>query len=196
MKSRLVALYTRYVAVDPIGSESGVLARLILGRPERRARSTRSTAAEMAMALSIIFFILGAMFLLVTARHLPLSFRLLAVSLAGLLTAALVDLVLRLERARRGALERSFWTVLDINHHVRNAMQVIVYHAALQPGTELPLPVREAVHRIDAVLREKLNEGAVSSVMPPPHFVLRTRRDDYPAQELMSVDWNHARTLR
>src|SRR4051812_5906226 len=51
MKARFAALYVRYFAVETTGRQPGVLLRFILHHPDRRARSARSNAADVAMAL-------------------------------------------------------------------------------------------------------------------------------------------------
>ena len=195
MKARLAVLFARYFSVARSESDSGEpLFRFWHRRPERRARAARSGAASMALGLTATFFLCGAAFLLVSAPQLPLSFRLLAISLAGMLAFSLGDLILQLDRARQAALQERMWALVDVNHHVRNAMQVILYHKASESGAELPDPVREAIRRIDSVLREKLEQGALPSLAGPPYFVVRMRSEDRAPQGIVGTEFHRART--
>jgi hypothetical protein len=45
-----------------------------------------------------------------------------------------------------------------MNHHVRNALQVVIYAASAHKDDDLAEQVREAVRRIDWALKEVLPE--------------------------------------
>lgn len=57
--------------------------------------------------------------------------------------------------------------VADMNHHVRNALQVISYANATTPGGQFSDQVRSSVERIEWALREVLGERAVRLGVPP-----------------------------
>lgn len=57
--------------------------------------------------------------------------------------------------------------VADMNHHVRNALQVISYANATIPGSPFSEQVRSSVERIEWALREVLGERAVRLGAPP-----------------------------
>jgi len=62
------------------------------------------------------------------------------------------------EKARRDAIRRRMRTIADLNHHIRNALQVIRYAGgskSAQDATQLQL-INEAVARIEWALREVL----------------------------------------
>jgi hypothetical protein len=99
----------------------------------------------------------------------------------------------RNEKARRDAIRQRMRTIADLNHHIRNALQVIRYAGgakSAQDATQLQL-INEAVARIEWALREVLpqysqthsdsassqNEGPASSAPATvvDDFVLRHR---------------------
>ncbi|HKD92922.1 MAG TPA: hypothetical protein VKB56_13510 [Terriglobales bacterium] len=57
--------------------------------------------------------------------------------------------------------------VADMNHHVRNALQVISYANATTPGGQFSDLVRSSVERIEWALREVLGGRAVRLGAPP-----------------------------
>jgi hypothetical protein len=65
--------------------------------------------------------------------------------------------------------------VVDMNHHVRNALQVISYANATNTGGRFTTEVRESVQRIDWALREVLGERAAKLGVQP-----LTRPPDWP----------------
>lgn len=64
--------------------------------------------------------------------------------------------VLLYERWRQREIERKLQTIRLMNHHVRNALQVISAFSYGVDGTEQPRAVQEAVRRIEWALREVL----------------------------------------
>jgi hypothetical protein len=80
--------------------------------------------------------------------------------LAGGLIAGLV--VFGYARVRTSYLEDRLKTVELMNHHIRNALQVIRYASYLQPENQQVEQVESAINRIDWALREILT-GRVTS---------------------------------
>jgi len=75
--------------------------------------------------------------------------------LSGVLAGVLVWILLSLVHARRRRLIEYVRRVADLNHHIRNAMQVIVYQATLaHADPEQIEQVESAVRRVDAALHE------------------------------------------
>ena len=62
------------------------------------------------------------------------------------------------ERLRTRALLQRLVIIREMNHHVRNALQVVIYAAAAHKNDDLAEQVREAVRRIDWALKEVLPE--------------------------------------
>ncbi len=65
-------------------------------------------------------------------------------------------LVFHYEKRRNRYLRERFQTIADMNHHVRNALQVISYSSQMQPDENLARMVRESSQRIEWALREVL----------------------------------------
>jgi hypothetical protein len=75
--------------------------------------------------------------------------------LAGLVTAMLAFRLETETADRRRADLRRFQVISEMNHHIRNALQVISYHAYVADPKSHG-EIREAMGRIDWVLREVL----------------------------------------
>ncbi len=75
-----------------------------------------------------------------------------------LLGVAAGFIVLWYERLRTRALLQRLVIIREMNHHVRNALQVVIYAAAAHKDDDLAEQVREAVRRIDWALKEVLPE--------------------------------------
>jgi signal transduction histidine kinase len=82
--------------------------------------------------------------------HLPGS--IIAASVTAIWTFRLEQL----NRQRQQAHLRRFQLISDMNHHIRNALQVISYHAFLQDGYTEHEHIRDAMNRIEWVLQEVL----------------------------------------
>jgi hypothetical protein len=65
-------------------------------------------------------------------------------------------LVLGYERHRLRQLMQRLQTIASMNHHVRNALQVIMYSAYVPPDREQLTRIRHAVERIEWALQEVL----------------------------------------
>jgi hypothetical protein len=65
-------------------------------------------------------------------------------------------LVFRYERFRQRHLAERLHTIASMNHHVRNALQVIMYSAYVPSNQEQLGRIRDAVERIEWALREVL----------------------------------------
>lgn len=75
--------------------------------------------------------------------------------LAGLVAGALVLRLLQFGRERRRQIEQRLHTISDMNHHIRNALQVIAFSVHSSKAQELA-EINEAVNRIQWALREIL----------------------------------------
>jgi ABC-type nickel/cobalt efflux system permease component RcnA len=75
----------------------------------------------------------------------------------------------RNEKAKRDAVRQRMRTIADLNHHIRNALQVIRYAGgskSAQDATQLQL-INEAVARIEWALREVLPQYSHAHSDPP-----------------------------
>jgi hypothetical protein len=64
--------------------------------------------------------------------------------------------VLLYEKRRRRSLEARLKVIREMNHHVRNALQVLSYGAMRQEDQKMKTMMSESVARIDWALREVL----------------------------------------
>ena len=76
-------------------------------------------------------------------------------------------------RARQAALNRLRATA-DVNHHVRNALTAVLYSVHLNRDPELMRITKDAVSRIDWVLREVLRDGD-NAVQLQPEEIIRDK---------------------
>jgi len=80
---------------------------------------------------------------------------LLSNALTGVAVALLYFQVVRIDRERRVAMQRRLRTIAEMNHHIRNALQIITYVAASKDRESVEL-IRSSVERIEWALREVL----------------------------------------
>jgi len=76
--------------------------------------------------------------------------------LAGVIAAALLYVAGLRSLERQQALERRLQIVADMNHHIRNALQAMVYAATLTDNNIYVQAVSESVKRIEWALSEIL----------------------------------------
>jgi len=79
---------------------------------------------------------------------------LLSSSSVGLVAGVLVHLLSIRERQRRAYVECRLRVIAEMNHHIRNALQVITFYS--RKGEKQEVGVIEAVERIQWALREVL----------------------------------------
>jgi hypothetical protein len=103
--------------------------------------------------------------------------------LIGLIAGALVYVLSMRERQRQEYVECRLRVIADMNHHIRNALQVITFYS--RKGEKQEVGIVEAVERIQWALREVLpqlpdsqpssrtNDGVVTI---PSIRTLQTRR--------------------
>lgn len=86
--------------------------------------------------------------------------RLIAFAVSDALAAAvagfLVYRLLHYERERRERLRQKLAIIADMNHHVRNALQVISFHAYSNADREQIEAIKESMERIQWALKEIL----------------------------------------
>lgn len=60
------------------------------------------------------------------------------------------------ERERRRLVQQRLRTIADMNHHIRNALQIITYAASAQKREDSVEMIRNSVERVEWALREVL----------------------------------------
>jgi hypothetical protein len=71
------------------------------------------------------------------------------------------------ERVRRNQVRERLHTIAEMNHHIRNALQVITYAAATENNAKSMELIRSSVDRVEWALREVL-PGHTSLPASPP----------------------------
>jgi signal transduction histidine kinase len=125
---------------------------------EAMVAARRSGKLLSPISLALIFglgaFLIGAA-MEVILHYQPVSAWLLVADdvffgvLAGIL-------VFRYEARRQRYLKQQVEIIAEMNHHVRNALQVILYSAESQSDTKMAAMLRDSSQRIDWALREIL----------------------------------------
>ena len=127
--------------------------------PLRGVSLTVMRMLVISLIAAIVVFLVGATldYVLLHDEH-DSRFVVLEVSdaLGGLVAGALMFRLLQYERERRERLRHKLTVISDMNHHVRNALQVIRYAAYIPSERDQVAHVDEAIERIDWALREIL----------------------------------------
>lgn len=90
-------------------------------------------------------------------------------ALTGIVAGFLFYSLINVERVRRNALRERLRTIAEMNHHIRNALQVITYATATQKNTESMELIRSSVERIEWALREVLPGHVEPPAAPSEH---------------------------
>jgi two-component sensor histidine kinase len=136
----------------------GLQARLkvVLSRESSKsALPYRTTSVLRPFAVGALVFILGLSANWLSQNALSSRWHILDDLILGA-TAGLI--VLWYERLRTRALLQRLLIIREMNHHVRNALQVVIYAASAHKDEDLAEQVRDAVRRIDWALNEVLPE--------------------------------------
>ena len=112
-------------------------------------------SAKSMLALLVIFLSSYVIEVRLHRDGVPNRYLLLASSLTvGLVAGALVYVLSRRERQRQAYIDCRLRVIADMNHHIRNALQVITFYS--RTGTKQQVGIVEAVERIEWALREIL----------------------------------------
>jgi len=98
-------------------------------------------------------------------------------ALTGIVAGFLFYSLSNNERLRRKLVRERLRTIAEMNHHIRNSLQVITYATAADTEESVDL-IRESVERIEWALREVLPGHVPAPATPPkPHAAepLRSR---------------------
>ena len=112
----------------------------------------------LAVIAALIVFVIGAALDMVILHEHDSRLTAIEVSdvLGGCIAGALTFRLLQYERERRARLRQKLIVIADMNHHVRNALQVISLHTYSSADKEQILAVRESMQRIQWALKEIL----------------------------------------
>lgn len=108
-----------------------------------------------ALALIVVFLSSYVLELTLHRDGVASRYLLLASSfVVGLVAAALAYMMAAREQRRRAYVECRLRVIADMNHHIRNALQVITFYS--HSGAKQQVTVAEAVQRIQWALKEVL----------------------------------------
>lgn len=110
---------------------------------------------------------------------------LLTNSITGMVAGTFIFYLARQERAQRELVCERMKTIAELNHHIRNALQVIKYYGAVSGHAPEARPVqmiKESAHRIEWALRELLpqypeNSTIGPSPLPPGYAAVDSRAE-------------------
>jgi hypothetical protein len=97
-------------------------------------------------------------------------------ALTGIVAGFLFYSLSNNERLRRKLVRERLRTIAEMNHHIRNSLQVITYATAADTEESVDL-IRDSVERIEWALREVLPGHVPAPAAPPqPHHATETMR--------------------
>jgi signal transduction histidine kinase len=112
-------------------------------------------------AFVIIVGVAGLLFdnLLITEGASRLDLMIASNALTGCVAGILLLQIVRRERERRAVIRERLQIVSEMNHHIRNALQVISFFVSKEKDQETVEMVRSSVDRIQWALKEVLPGG-------------------------------------
>ena len=124
------------------------------------------------ITVSVVVFVLVSLIGYALDRYLVrdginrLQILMVSNALTGIVAGLLFYTLAFNERMRRAQIHHRLSTIAEMNHHIRNALQVITYATATGKDSESMELIQSSVDRIEWALREVLpGEGATSA--PP-----------------------------
>jgi hypothetical protein len=109
----------------------------------------------------LVVLVVGALglafdWLLVKEGVRRLDVMVLSNGLTGVAVGLLYLQLSRIERERRAQVQQRLRTIAEMNHHIRNALQIIAYANATTERAQSMELIRQSVERIEWALREVL----------------------------------------
>jgi hypothetical protein len=139
----------------------------------RKSFFSRRNGILLALVLAVVVSAIGVLFdWLLVKEGLPrLGMLILSNSVTGLFAGGLFYQLMREERIHRELISARMKTISELNHHIRNALQVIKFWGAQQRSSldamQLQL-INDSVERIEWALREVLPRYDVEPRIPAP----------------------------
>jgi hypothetical protein len=124
------------------------------------------SVALTSVALGLCVFLLGSMSAAWVTRRNVHGFLAFVDNFVAAIAAGLI--VLLYERWRQREVDKKLRTIRLMNHHVRNALQIIYAAPCAVDRTEQPMMCQDAARRIEWALREVLpGEIELTDASPP-----------------------------
>jgi len=133
---------------------------------------TEGPRSQNLLIFTVIALVVGAIGigfdqLLVKEGVRRLDIMALSNGLTGIAAGLLYFQITRVERERRAATQERLRTIAEMNHHIRNALQVIAYANLTSDKVESVELIRRSVERIEWALREVLPGHMTREAQPP-----------------------------
>ena len=134
-----------------------------------------SRSGDLLLALSVVLVVtaIGIGFDWLLSKEGVTRFDILVLSngLTGIAVGLLYLTLSHMERERRAQVQQQLRTIAEMNHHIRNALQVIAYASASTDKTQSVELIGQSVTRIEWALREVL-PGHVTrdAQVTPPEY--------------------------
>lgn len=144
------------------------------------SRDSRSRLVALCSLVVILVWVIGFGFDRLLIRDGVPRYDILLTSnaLTGIVAGFLFFSLTNNERLRRKVISQRLRTIAEMNHHIRNSLQVITYATAAQNNLESVDMIRSSVERIEWALREVLPnpiDGPVLAPQEQQHQELHTR---------------------
>lgn len=141
---------------------------------ERAYRFVVASRARVAATVTLVLLLAGILKyvlagLMVRVGASPTEMRTQDAIFTGLFCAVIVSIALGAERFRREQFRERVKVVSDLNHHLRNALEIII-HGHLLPQSSQTKAILESVERIDHALKKIVPEQSDSSPLPLPQL--------------------------
>ena len=110
------------------------------------------------VAVAFVVSVVGLLFDRLLVREGIPRYDLMAISnsLTGIVAGGFFWQAKRLDRERRQFIRERLHTISEMNHHIRNALQVISFYSGKDPDEQTIVALGQAVNRIEWALSEVL----------------------------------------
>ena len=131
-------------------------------------KSSRGTSRLFVILVAVVVAFAGFGFDRLLLREGVTRFDLLAISnlLTGIVAGGFVWQSMRRDREHRDFVRERLRTISDMNHHIRNALQVISLHFSRAQDEQKVDELTQAVNRIEWALNEVLPGETVRDLVP------------------------------
>ena len=133
------------------------------------SRDSRARLVALCLLVVVLVWMVGYGFdrLLAHDGVTRIDILLITNGLTGIVAGLLFYSLTNYERLRRNLIRNRLRTIAEMNHHIRNSLQVITYANATGKTSESMEMIRQSVERIEWALREVL-PGHVEVPATPP----------------------------
>ena len=125
---------------------------------DRSGEDSTFKSGAIIVAVALVVSIVGLLFDRLLLREGVPRYDLMAISnsLTGIVAGAFFWQAKRLDRERREFIRERLHTISEMNHHIRNALQVISFYSGKDRDEQTMAALAQAVNRIEWALSEVL----------------------------------------